>query len=128
MIVLLIGCVDFLWGDPVVEEGEDLEDTGVACDETPSHDVDIQPIWDQSCATCHSGVEPDGDLSLNSAYGEIVSVSSSESGVNLVEPGDLSGSLLWDMVESGEMPLGSSALPDDELDLIACWILGGAPE
>ncbi len=109
------------------------EDTAL----NPTHDADIQPIWDETCgAGCHTGGSASGALALDDGYAATVGVASSIEGYNLVEPGDLANSFLWLKLEGShedvggegsKMPLGNS-LTEEEVALIEAWILDGAPQ
>ena len=87
------------------------------------YNTQIQPIFDANCTSCHIGNFASGDLQLdtyenlmNGADGEMVIV-----------PGDHQNSILWQVIDSGEMP----GYPNDGLDqslinMIATWIDEGA--
>jgi hypothetical protein len=45
----------------------------------------------------------------------------------VVVPGDSAGSLLVDMISSGEMPKRGDKLTADEIQTISDWINAGAP-
>jgi hypothetical protein len=91
----------------------------------------------KTCATsrCHGGSRPTQGLSLekDQAYDNIVSVSSSESSDNLVEPGDASASYLYRKVNGGpdisghRMPDSGGALAAADIERIRQWIDAGAP-
>lgn len=103
----------------------------------PTHDVDIQPIWEASCGVgCHTGGSDSGSLALDDGYASTVGVASSVDGYNQIEPGSLADSYLWLKLEGtheevggngSAMPLGNS-LSDEEMDLISAWIEAGAPQ
>ena len=87
------------------------------------YNTQIQPIFDANCTSCHIGNFASGNLQLdtyenlmNGVDGEIVIV-----------PGDHQNSILWQVIDSGEMP----GYPNDDLDqslinMIATWIDEGA--
>jgi len=103
----------------------------------PTHDADIQPIWEASCGVgCHTGGSASGDLALDDGYAATVGVESTVAGVKLVEPGDLDNSYLWLKIdgthediggEGSSMPLGERLSDPDEA-LVRAWILDGAPQ
>ena len=103
----------------------------------PTHDADMQPIWNASCGVgCHLEGSDGGDVALDEGYAALVGVESSVAGINLVEPGSLADSYLWRKLEGShedvggegsKMPLGNS-LSDEELALISIWIEDGAPQ
>ena len=84
--------------------------------------TEIQTIFDNNCTNCHGY---SGGLSLGS-YDALMS--GGDSG-DAIDPGDHENSLLWQRVESGEMPGGGNEdLTSDEINLIATWIDEGALE
>ena len=125
--------------DTVKDSGLGFTDTGPATPATPSHDVDIQPIWDGSCADlgCHNDSDMASGLSLASGYDAMVGVASpSGAALDLVTAGSSADSYLWHKLEGtqtsvkggggSQMPFGSNLTPD-EMTLIQTWIDGGAP-
>lgn len=104
----------------------------------PTHDADIQPIWEEACGTsCHID-DNDGDLQLGTdAYDAIVNVPSVDvPTMNLITPGNLDESYLWHKLEGthlsvgGEglaMPRGSVNFGKKKHERIEKWILDGAP-
>ena len=84
--------------------------------------TEIQTMLDNNCTSCHGY---SGGLNLTN-YDDLMS--GGDSGDAIV-PGDHANSLLWQRVESGEMPGGGNEdLTSDEIDLIATWIDEGALE
>ena len=90
------------------------------------YNSEIQPIFDNSCITCHvNGGAYFGDLDLSS-YSEVME--GGESG-NTIVPFESENSLLWQHVNSSYMPpYGSenSPLTTNQISLIAQWINEGA--
>ena len=85
----------------------------------------IQTIFTNSCTSCHMYVNASGGLNLTSYLSVMTN---SNSGASVV-PGDHANSLLWQRVNSGEMPPGNNPdLSSDEINLIAQWIDEGALE
>ncbi|MCO8122948.1 DUF1553 domain-containing protein [Stieleria sp. TO1_6] len=84
-------------------------------------DRTIAPLLAKHCLGCHSGDQPQGELDLSS---RARAIRGGESGAALV-PGDLKHSLLWDKIESGEMP-PEKDIPEPERDLLRRWIESGA--
>ena len=121
-------------GDPVLVELEGSVAPGVPA--VPHLTDEIQPIFDGGCAlaNCHVG---DGAAGLNleagRAFGELVGVPSTEVADQLVVPGDLEHSYLFekitkDMPRVGDrMPLATALDPLD-IEAVRQWIAGGAPE
>lgn len=100
----------------------------------PSHaqvdyEDDIQPIFDQSCVSCHSS-SSGIDFSNYQAVMESVS---DQYGSEIVIPGEPDESPLVDKIEptpqqGSRMPQGGPYLSSDEIDLIRTWIAEGANE
>ena len=84
---------------------------------SPGFSADIQPIFDASCSGCH-GSRASGGVQLNS-YENLM-------GSNVVTAGDSAGSVLWQVVDSGEMPKAGQPLSAEKVQLIADWINAGA--
>ena len=95
-------------------------------------------VWTESlqiCTLCHSNTPssprcgddfdcpPEGIVLTSDKYSEVVG--------DVVKPGNLDGSDLWEMVTESDaderMPLGLPALSTSQLDIIRDWILDGAP-
>ncbi len=84
-------------------------------------DRDVAPILIDSCLSCHGGDEPQGGLNLFHAES---ARRGGETGTVIV-PGDLDASLLWQFVESDQMP-PEQPLGRREKGLLRDWIVGGA--
>ena len=83
---------------------------------------EIQPIFDNNCGNCHLGNSSGG---LNLSNYENLMEGSDDGAV--VIPGNHEQSILWDEINSGDMPQGNNPeLSDEEIDLIAQWIDEGA--
>jgi hypothetical protein len=140
-----IACYDPVYGDPLdpvadtgTETGADActVDTGVASGvESPTHDSDVQPIWDANCTGCHVGGAALGGLTLDAGYDALVGVSSGVNGVVYVSPSDPGQSLLWRKLTGTQSCLGDTGsqmpqggvLTDGDLQTIYNWISSGAP-
>ena len=139
-LLTLAGCGSDGGGDtvPTAAGAPATSSTSTTPTTPPTHDVDIQPIWEKSCgATCHIN-DDDGGLQLgNDAYDQIVGVASDDvPTMNLIEPGSLDDSYLWRKLDGthiavgGEgftMPRGSFTLKKRDKNRIEAWILDGAP-
>lgn len=79
----------------------------------------IQPLLNNSCISCHGW---SGGLNLTS-YDNIMNGGNTGSAII---PFDHENSLLWQKVNSGEMPPNGNNLSVDQIDLIADWIDEGA--
>ncbi len=84
---------------------------------------DVLPIFQRNCNTCHSGVAKIKELQVTSYAGVMQGSASGP----VVLPGDSTGSLLWQMVSTGKMPVIGS-LTSGEKNLIKRWIDLGATE
>lgn len=84
---------------------------------------DVLPIFQRNCNTCHSGVAKIKDLQVTSYAG----IMQGSAGGPVIIPGDSTGSLLWQMVSTGKMPVIGS-LTSGEKNLIKRWIDLGATE
>ena len=84
-------------------------------------DRDVAPILIDHCLDCHSGAEPKGGLDL--AVAELAR-KGGESGAAIL-PGKPDGSLLWERIDSGEMP-PKGGLSEREKRTLREWISGGA--
>lgn len=120
-------------------------DTG-ACASSPTFDDVSTAVFVPSCALvgCHSPGAPDpgGDLRFDvpDARSRLVGRSSIYgAGLFLVIPGDVTGSFLWQKLTNtlpagglagAPMPLADPGhwveIPPDQLELVRCWIAGGA--
>ena len=86
----------------------------------------IQPIFNESCTTCHGG---SSGLTLTS-FSALMNSNGSLYGTNIVVPGDPNASGLVDKIEpnpqfGSRMPQGGQ-LTQNEIDLIRQWITEGA--
>jgi hypothetical protein len=86
-------------------------------------DAEIAPLLARHCFECHDSTSRQGglDLSRKDAMFEL------RAGEAAVVPGDLEASLLWDYVESGDMPPPDRPpMSAEEIELLREWILNGA--
>ena len=88
---------------------------------TPGYDEDIQPLLEDNCGACHSGVVKQAQLQVT-VYETLMA--GGQSGP-VVTPGDPDASKLWTQIRSGAMPLVGE-LGDDDKALIYDWIVAGA--
>ena len=108
-------------------------------DREVSFATEIQPIFTQRCADCHSdgGLADNQGIPMRLVEGltldSIVNQpSSQDSGLTLVIPSDAANSLLFLKVSENDPPIGSTMpligemLPSGELGLIRDWIDQGA--
>lgn len=91
---------------------------------------DIDPIMQKYCVSCHGGVDSDGQkvvemgLDLTSYRGMMAGSTYG----TVVEPGDPDNSLLFEMVEAGDMPEEGEKVPAELVEVLRAWIAQGAPE
>jgi len=100
-----------------------------------SFERDVAPLFWHECRTCHEGDEPDAGLELwEDPYGSIVGVTSTQTEMALVEPGDHLYSYLWHKINGTQGIAGGSGttmpldglLDAEEIALVAEWIDAGA--
>ena len=93
-----------------------------------SFSEDVTPILEGKCVICHGGPDENGaikkemELDLTSYDALMVG---SEFGP-IVEPGNVEDSILWMMIEVGDMPQEGEPLTTEELEVIKTWIAEGA--
>ena len=92
-------------------------------------------IFDTRCTQCHGLFARGGlDLRPGIAHGQLVNVSSSQSTVTRVVPGDPEASYLVHKLDGrasiagSRMPQGGSFLTTTEMELVRGWIRAGAPD
>jgi hypothetical protein len=89
------------------------------------YNTEIQTIFNANCTSCHiNGGAYQQGLDLSS-YDSLMAGSNNGA---VIVPGDHANSLLWQKVNSGDMPQNNPDLNSDEVDLIAQWIDEGALE
>jgi len=82
----------------------------------------IMPIFEAHCTECHGA--DNAELGLNLTTYETAMAGSDYGPV--IEPGSVIGSLIIDMIESGDMPEEGDPVPPEELELLKTWITEGA--
>lgn len=98
------------------------EDAGEGAAVQVSFAEDVLPILRSRCQQCHGGERVEGGLVVLS-YGELMA--GGEEGAVII-PGDAAGSLLYQLVSSGEMPKRGADLTPAQLDVLLQWINAGA--
>jgi len=93
---------------------------GVILAQQVDYQTQIQPIFNENCTNCHGY---SGGLALGN-YDQLMSGGNSG---DLVIPGDFQNSILWQRIDSGEMPPGGN-ISNAQLELIETWIMEGALE
>ena len=123
IFTLLLACDDTLFGV--------LPDTASAPVEQPDYTADVDPIWLDACAGCHTNGGAQGSLTLDEGAALLVGVPSTEApSVALVAPGSPDDSWIWlkltgEQSDGSAMPLGSS-LNAADLGTVQNWIEEGA--
>ncbi len=83
---------------------------------------EVMPILEARCVECHSEENAELGLKLDTYEGLMAG---SDYGT-IVEAGDPDGSLMIDMIQSGDMPEDGDPVPPEELEVIRTWIAEGA--
>ena len=100
IFTLLLACDDTLFGV--------LPDTASAPVEQPDYTADVDPIWLDACAGCHTNGGAQGSLTLDEGAALLVGVPSTEApSVALVAPGSPDDSWIW-LKLTGEQSDGSA--------------------
>lgn len=84
---------------------------------------EVAPILERHCWECHSEENAELGLKLDTYEGVMAG---SDYGT-VVEAGDADGSLLIDMIASGDMPEDGDPVPAADLEVLKTWINEGAP-
>ena len=84
---------------------------------------DIQPVFGRVCVNCHGPAVQLQGLQVT----EYATLMKGSLNGPVVVPGDPAASKLWQMLESGKMPL-LGVLTDGEKALVRQWILEGAAQ
>lgn len=129
-------------------EGQSSSSSVVECQQ-PVTMAQVQDAVFISCGghgvmTCHSREPYQADLDLSDAtasHAALVNVDSVYAAQKRVVPGDVEGSFLWRKLnntldenggEGEPMPKGEAIqwqrMPDEQMNLVRCWIAGGAAE
>jgi len=106
-----------------------IEDNNNPANENVSFANDVQPIFEQSCISCHPN-SGNLDLTNDNAYNQLVNVNASGYNAKRVVPGDAENSVLYKKIDDSgvygsNMPLGSS-LSSTQINTIKQWINEGA--
>jgi mono/diheme cytochrome c family protein len=96
-----------------------------AQDQKPvSFEKDLQPIFKQSCLTCHKADKKKGKLDM-STYADLMKGGKQGAAI---KPGDPAKSILVEMISGPEpeMPEKGDKLKPEQIELISRWIREGA--
>ena len=92
-------------------------------EQPPIFEADVQPLLKAKCGKCHAQKVRKGALDLSS----MSSLRRGGESEEALVADSLDDSLLWLMLDGGDMPpVGEPPLDDQERDLIRRWIVGGA--
>ena len=105
---------------------DELQFSLIAADVSFSEDV--TPILEAKCVICHGGADENGaitkELQLDLTSYDALMIGSEYGPI--VEPGNVEDSVLWMMIEVGDMPQEGDPLTAEELEVIQAWIAEGA--
>jgi mono/diheme cytochrome c family protein len=87
----------------------------------PTFEHEIKPLFEKKCVSCHGGDETEAGLEL----GKLREVIAGGDSGSVVVPGKPDASLLFELVESGDMPPEGMRLSKPELQLVRDWIAQG---
>ncbi len=82
----------------------------------------IAPLLANNCLNCHDSATKKGDLDLSRKNAALAGGESGE----VIVPGKSGESLLWEQIESGDMPPDGQPLSEEDRALLRQWIDGGA--
>jgi hypothetical protein len=83
----------------------------------------IAPLLARSCLDCHDSALKEGGLDLSK---KLTALAGGDSG-KVIVPGKSAKSLLWERVESGDMPPEGEPVSAEDKSLLRQWIDAGAP-
>lgn len=90
--------------------------------EAVSFAEEVAPILERYCTECHSEENAELGLKLDTYEG---AMAGSDYGT-VIEAGDADGSLLIDMIASGDMPEDGDPVTPEDLEVLKTWINEGA--
>jgi len=86
--------------------------------DAPKFEVDILPVLQRNCVTCHSGAKPQGGLDVQSIEGLLRGGQSGPA----IRPGKADGSLIIEKLVSKKMPPTPEKLSDAQIARLRQWI------
>ena len=93
-----------------------------------SFSEDVTPILEAKCVICHGEADENGaitkEMQLDLTSYDALMIGSEYGPI--VEPGNVEDSVLWMMIEVGDMPQEGDPLTAEELEVIQAWIAEGA--
>jgi len=103
--------------DWIIQGAQNNSCEAAGCDTSNvTYSMSIWPIIENKCQGCHTGVSPQGGISLNN-YNDVFAIASN---------GSLSGTIN-NLPGYTAMPFNAYQLPQCQLDMIRIWIEAGAP-
>jgi hypothetical protein len=82
----------------------------------------VMPIFEAKCINCHGATQKKAGLDVRS----LKTLLKGGDGGPAVVKGDIKKSILWEKLESDEMPKDDTKLSPEEKEVIKKWIIGGA--
>jgi mono/diheme cytochrome c family protein len=86
--------------------------------------AEVLPIFEQRCVKCHGGEKTNEGLALTS-YANVMAGSWNGP---VIEPGNVAGSYLIELITAGKMPKKGPHLLPAQIKTITAWVLAGAPD
>lgn len=102
--------------------GKEPQQTSTAADSGEYFESRVAPLLTRHCTECHGAVSQKGRLDLSRKE---FAFAGGDSGPSIV-PGKSAESLLWEYVESDEMPENRPPLSPREKEILRAWIDAGA--
>lgn len=99
-----------------------LPQLGLVDESSQQFETHVAPILANNCLECHDSVSREGGLDLSR---KVTALTGGDSGPAFV-PNNVADSLLWQMVESDEMPKMREPLSAKEKSILQAWLLAGA--
>lgn len=129
LVAMIIGAGIFLAAcsvQPGTASGQTSAPTGASGGSpsaSVSFSVDVQPILQSRCVSCHGGAHTNKGLNMTS-YTNVMTT-----GVDapVVVAGNPNGSLLIQMVVQGKMPKNGPLLQPGQIQILTDWVKSGAP-
>lgn len=103
-------------------DGRESDGSARSADAGPRFERDIAPLLARHCLECHDAASAEGGLDLSQRS---EALSGGDGGVPFVR-GDAAASLLWQYVESDEMPQNRAPLSDKQKAALKGWLDAGA--
>jgi hypothetical protein len=123
ILIVLLSSAFAVSGSLGVAGGGELAPGGAARPNTPQYfDAHVAPLLARHCLECHDGAKKKGKLDLSRKDAALAGGKHGK----VIVPGKSAESLLWEQVESDEMPEDRPSLSAKEKQLLKDWIEAGA--